>query len=150
MMSVYIPTNVLSVIVQTGEDAYPDEGAGVLLGTLDDGVHTISSALPLNNTFEAEKRARRYMIQPEDMLLAEMQAEQQGLEVIGIFHSHPDHPAEPSEFDREWALPWYAYMITSVHEGVADQTRCWLLDEDRSRFDEVPLVIRSEPKQEHS
>ena len=149
-MSVYISFDVLSIVAQVGEDAYPEEGAGVLLGTVDKGVHRISSALPLENTFDSEKRARRYLIQPEDMLVAEMQAEELGMDVIGIFHSHPDHPAEPSEFDREWALPWYAYMITSVRAGTANQTRCWLLDEDRSHFDEIPLVVQGETKQEQS
>ena len=147
-MSITIPADVLKTILHVGEHAYPEEGAGVLLGTLAAGARSVSVALPLENTFEAEKRTRRYMISPEDMLSAEMQAEKRGVEVIGIFHSHPDHPAEPSDFDREWALPWYAYLITSVRNGVADRTRCWLLDEDRSQFIEIPLAMLDESKQE--
>jgi proteasome lid subunit RPN8/RPN11 len=59
--------------------------------------------------------------------------------VIGVFHSHPDHVAEPSGFDREWALPWYSYLITSVEEGRMRVSRSWLLREDRSGFDEEEI-----------
>jgi proteasome lid subunit RPN8/RPN11 len=68
------------------------------------------------------------------MLSAEKLAESKGLEVVGVFHSHPDHPARPSDTDREWALPWYSYVITSVESGEAQRTSSWRLKEDRSGF----------------
>ena len=63
------------------------------------------------------------------------------LDIVGIFHSHPDHPSRPSEFDREWAMPWFSYIITSVKNGKADGSRSWLLSEDRSAFNEESIVI---------
>ena len=75
------------------------------------------------------------------MLHGETEAARRGLDVIGIFHSHPDHPAEPSGFDRDWALPWYSYIITTVEQGRAVRSRSWLLKEDHSGYDEETIQI---------
>ncbi len=66
---------------------------------------------------EDTARHNRYLITPQDMLAGEIEADRLGLDVVGVFHSHPDHPNLPSEFDREWALPWFSYLITSVIAG---------------------------------
>jgi proteasome lid subunit RPN8/RPN11 len=80
------------------------------------------------------------MITPEDMINAEEFADEMGLEIIGIYHSHPDHPAQPSEFDHEQALPWYSYIITSVHQKTAIESRSWRLTEERI-FREEKLLL---------
>jgi proteasome lid subunit RPN8/RPN11 len=80
-----------------------------------------------------------------------MEAEARGLEVIGYFHSHPDHPARPSEFDRDHAWPWYSYLILAVHDGRTVARRSWQLREDRSTFDEETIVpAENNPNERHS
>ena len=76
------------------------------------------------------------------MIQAESEATKAGLDMIGIYHSHPDHPNVPSEFDREYALPWYVYFITSVEDGTAIDTRCWRLLDDRSGFEENLIEVK--------
>jgi proteasome lid subunit RPN8/RPN11 len=78
------------------------------------------------------------------MMAAEDEAEALGLDVVGVFHSHPDHPAEASETDREWALPWFSYLITSVRSGRAAESRSWRLVDDRSIMIEEPLLVAQE------
>jgi proteasome lid subunit RPN8/RPN11 len=100
--------------------------------------------LPLANTREDSARRNRYLISPEDYLKAEMTADELGLSLIGVFHSHPDHPNQPSEFDREWAQPFFSYIITSVEKGKAVGSRSWLLKEDRSQFLEEKIQTLQE------
>ncbi|MDW8326844.1 MAG: M67 family metallopeptidase [Anaerolineales bacterium] len=124
------------------EAAYPNEGAGLLLGTANGtGNKRVEAVLPLENRWEGSEQSHRFLLGPQDMLHGEQEAARRGLDVIGIFHSHPNHPAEPSGFDREWALPWYSYLITTVAQGRAMQHRSWLLRDDRSGYDEEELMI---------
>ena len=123
------------------ESAYPDEGAGLLLGDEQDGQRRVLAILPLVNSRESAARHNRYLITPQDMLHGEQEAVRLGLDVIGIFHSHPDLPNRPSEFDREWALPWFSYLITTVAAGQAQGSRSWRLQEDRSQFNEELVAV---------
>ena len=128
---------ILRALHAHGEAAYPNEGAGLLLGHATDGrTKTVVDILPLENHWSAEEQYHRFLLTPHDMLKAEQEAARRGLDVIGIFHSHPDHPAEPSGMDCDWALPWYSYIITTVAQGRATVSRAWLLQEDRAAFDE--------------
>ncbi len=136
-----INAEILNQIHAQGESSYPDEGAGFLLGK-DDKPRRVTAILPLPNAREDGARRTRYLITPRDMLHAEQEADRLGLDVVGVFHSHPDHPNRPSEFDREWALPWFSYLITSVESGAAVESRCWRLQEDRSAFVEEPIQVR--------
>lgn len=133
-------SRLLAQIIAHGERAYPEEGAGFLLGRGDDP-RRVEAVLPLPNSREDASRRNRYLITPRDVLRAEQEAADRGLDIVGVFHSHPDHPDLPSEFDREWALPWFSYLITSVQAGKATGSRCWRLQEDRSAFFEEPLRI---------
>lgn len=123
------------------EAAYPNEGAGFLLGEAKGDVMQIVSLLPLQNQREAEAQYHRYELAPQDFVRAEVEAARLGLSLIGVFHSHPDHPARPSEFDRDHALPNFAYLITSVVGGEAQVTTAWSLREDRMAFEEAALKI---------
>ncbi len=118
------------------EAAYPNEGAGLLLGHRHGTDHEVVAVLSLPNRFEADEQYHRFLLSAEDMLAGELEAEQRGLDVIGVYHSHPDHPAEPSAYDREHAWPWFIYTITTVAAGRATRTRAWELREDRSDYDE--------------
>ena len=135
-MVLIIPKEILRAIHQHGEEAYPEEGAGLLLGKAEAGAKRVEKILPLANTREDAARHNRYLLNPQDYLRGEMEAARLGLDVLGVFHSHPDHPNRPSEFDREWAMPWFSYLITSVQQGKAVESRSWLLAEDRSAFSE--------------
>jgi proteasome lid subunit RPN8/RPN11 len=124
-----------------GEQAYPEEGAGLLLGHLVNGDKRVMKLLPISNAREDSARHNRYLLTAQDYMNAELEAALQGLDVLGVFHSHPDHPNRPSEFDREWAMPWFSYLITSVHNGKAAESRSWLLAEDRQVFAEETIEV---------
>lgn len=139
-MSLIVPPELLTKIHANGENAYPEEGAGFLLGADGDRRH-VTAIYELTNARESGARHNRYLITPQDYLKGEMEADRLGLTVVGIFHSHPDHPNRPSEYDREWAQPFFSYVITSVQSGKAVESRSWRLSEDRSQFSEE--VIQS-------
>jgi len=124
------------------EATYPEEAAGLLLGTVEDGDRRrITQVISLANHWEAEARHHRYRLEPRDLIAAEDRAEQEGLMILGIFHSHPDHPAQPSAFDLDQALPFYTYLIIRVDSGAAVESHAWRLAEDRSRFDREILDL---------
>jgi proteasome lid subunit RPN8/RPN11 len=138
----HLGDELLAQIHEHGERAYPEEGAGFLLGVYsDNGTRAVTSIFPLLNSREDEARHNRYLITPEDYLKAEVAADKLGLSLIGVFHSHPDHPNRPSEFDREWAQPFFSYVITSVQAGKAVESRSWRLIEDRSKFEEEEIKL---------
>ena len=143
-MTINITSRLLREIHVHGENAYPDEGAGLLLGSEKDGLRTVQKLLKLENAREKTARRNRYLINASDMLQGEKEAERLGLSIVGIFHSHPDHPNLPSEFDREWAIPWYSYLITSIQNAEALDSRCWRLLDDRSGFSPEEITISQE------
>jgi len=119
------------------KEAYPEEGAGFLIGA--DG--EVKEILALSNAREDAARHNRFLITPEDYLKAELKADSLGLSLIGVFHSHPDCPNVPSEYDREWAQPFFSYIITRVDEGKAVSHRSWRLAEDRTQYTEEEIEI---------
>jgi proteasome lid subunit RPN8/RPN11 len=133
-MSLKVPTLLLERIREHGRTAYPQECCGLLLGRANGSGKSVVELRPLENARE-DSRHNRYLISPRDLLEAEKEARKLGLDVIGVYHSHPDHPARPSEFDREHAFPWYSYIIVSVTEGSPAELASWTLREDRSAFD---------------
>ncbi len=132
-----ISTDLLEKITAHLEAAYPEEGAGFLLGAAGE----VREIVALPNAREDEARHNRYLITPEDYLKAELKAAELGVDLIGVFHSHPDCPNEPSEFDREWAQPFFSYIISRVDNGKAVSHRSWVLTEDRSKYEEEELKI---------
>ncbi len=134
-----IAPRMLAQVRAHGERNYPEEGAGLLLGTDDGGQRAVTELLPLENRREGQARRTRFQIAARDMAEGEAEADRRGLLVVGVFHSHPDHPARPSETDRALALPWYSYLITSVQQGQASESRSWRLLDDRSGFAEEAL-----------
>jgi proteasome lid subunit RPN8/RPN11 len=137
-----IETGLLARIEAHVEAAYPEEGAGFLLGR-EGETRQVVDLWPIKNAREAGARHNRYLISPMDYLEGEAAAENKGLTLLGVFHSHPDHPNLPSEFDREWAQPTFSYLITSVEKGKAVASRSWRLQEDRSDFFEETVSVRA-------
>lgn len=120
--------------------AYPEEGCGVLLGREAGAWRDVERVVAFENRRE-DSRGNRYLIAPGQFLEAERGARAEGLEVLGFFHSHPDHPARPSAFDLEHAWPYYSYLIVSIEGGAARDSRAWRLAEDRSQFEPEPLEL---------
>lgn len=123
----------LERIEKHGAASYPNECCGVLLGKEKEGHKVVLDVLPLQNAREDSPR-NRFLILPEDFLKSDQEARRRGMDILGFYHSHPDHPARPSEYDREHAWPWYIYVILAVEKGVPGQITGWLLTEDRTRF----------------
>lgn len=133
-MTLYLSPTLLKEIHHHGEAAYPDEGAGLLFGLKDGSKKHVVQLFPLENARQASDRYNRYLLTSGDFLKAELKAAEMDLDILGVFHSHPDHPNQPSAFDLEWALPHLSYIITSVIQGEALESRSWLLSEDRATF----------------
>jgi proteasome lid subunit RPN8/RPN11 len=129
-----LPEDLVEEIRRHAARTYPEECCGGLLGERRNGTIRVLRAEPVENR-RTENRSRRYTIDPRDYLRLERQAETAELTVVGIYHSHPDHPAVPSAFDREHALPNFHYLIVAVDAGRAGDFACWVLDEDRGSFE---------------
>ena len=122
---------VAAAIRRHGRETYPDECCGALVGN--DAV--VAETFPLPNTTEEGPR-RRFLVRPSDYRAAEKRATESGRELLGFYHSHPDHPARPSQYDLDHAWPVFAYVIVAVEKGEPKAMTSWRLREDRSAFDE--------------
>ena len=139
MTELALASEVDEAIRAHGAATFPHECCGALLGR--EGVAEEAYALP--NTTEEGPR-RRFLVRPDDYRVAEKRARERGCDLIGFYHSHPDHPAMPSQYDLDHAWPSFSYVIVSVMAGIPGDLRSWRLREDRSQFDEESL--RVEPK----
>ena len=135
-----ITEDVLRQIQSHAERSYPEECCGVMLGVGPEDEPETQGIIEIDNSQE-ENRKRRFLITPEQYRQAEQDATDRGLTLLGFYHSHPDHPAIPSAFDTEHALPWLTYVIVSVAKGRATTTTAWLLRQDRGQFEELTLSI---------
>jgi len=129
-----------------GAEAYPHECCGALLGrdseaTDQSVMREVLALLPLVNRRDDSPR-NRFSVTAEDVLDADRAAQKQGLEVIGWYHSHPDHPARPSQYDQDHAWPWYSYVIISVENGSPQEMSSWRLNDDRRAFSPEGIEIR--------
>ena len=142
---------LIAEIGRHAEAAYPHECCGLLVGRIEGGGRTRSvfETYPVENVFEEGERHHRMSIEPLEYARAERLYAKRGLGVVGNYHSHPDHPAVPSQYDLEHLAPWptMSYVVVSVREGKAVDLRSWELKADRSRFDEeeVARVAAEEP-----
>lgn len=138
MSRLVISTRHLHTVGQHAAMSYPDECCGVLIGrTLGDST-VVERVLSVGNE-RSDSRHNRYLIKPETVLAAHKEARALGLDVVGYYHSHPDHPARPSDFDREHAWPGVSYLIVSVMKRNVADVRSWRLADDRERFDEEEI-----------
>lgn len=142
----------LQVICTHAQSTYPEECCGIMLGKIDDDVKTVVEVWETLNAWEEEKweefpasggvRSKRqtFAIAPVDIIKAQKAARDRQLQIIGFYHSHPDHPAIPSEMDRAIAWTVYSYIIVSVPEGKAGEVRSWCLDEAHQFHEEGILT----------
>ena len=132
----------LELIESYGEGAYPHECCGFLLGKQNDAGKEVLATLPALNAREEAASHHRFLITPEDFLRGEKFARGQNMDMIGFYHSHPDAGAEPSEYDREHAWPWYSYVIVAVLNEKAQDVTSWILDDDRSKFTQERILLK--------
>jgi len=131
----------LDEIRRHGEADYPHECCGLLIGSFGaGGAKVAEETFPIVNAREDAAKKNRFLIAPDDLMRGEKHARQSRLDVVGFYHSHPDHPAVPSAFDLEHAWPVYSYVIVSVRSGRAEELSSFELRSDRSRFDAEELV----------
>ena len=114
-----------------GEKTYPNECCGIMLGeVLGDGTKVLKELLPVDNSREDGEQYHRFEIRAEDLLKAEKVAAAKHLDVVGFYHSHPDHPSKPSEYDRSHAFLFYSYIIVAVEKGKAGAVTSWELNKE--------------------
>jgi proteasome lid subunit RPN8/RPN11 len=144
-----IAPEIVERIRQHGVASYPHECCGALLGCdsssdpMSPEPRKIVDLFPLINRRD-DSPHNRFSVTPRDVIDADRVAQERGLEVVGWYHSHPDHPARPSEYDREHAWPWYSYIIVSVHQRVPGEMTSWRLREDRTAYTQEIIEIRGE------
>ena len=130
----WLEPEIATAVRRHGEETYPHECCGALIGQ--GGRTTAIVALP--NTTEEGPR-RRFLVRPSDYRLAEQRAGELGGELLGFYHSHPDHPARPSQYDLDHAWPTFAYVIVAVAAGSATDMTVWYLKDDRTTFEKGDL-----------
>ena len=136
------PKKVLGSVADHAEAAYPHECFGFLLGRFGEG--GIQAVLPAKNA-NTSRPHDRYEMDPLEFLQAQTEAEGWGGEVVGFYHSHPDHPSAPSEYDRKMAWEGYLYLILSVRGGKFHDARAWIYDSDIEHFKEIPFKPHAFP-----
>jgi proteasome lid subunit RPN8/RPN11 len=140
-MTLRLPGTLVEEIRRQGELAYPGECCGVLAGRIGD-TREIQQLVSMPNRRTDDPH--RYLIAPEDLKRITEELHRAGLEILGYYHSHPDHPAAPSRFDIEHAWPWYSYVIVRIDGGRARDLASWILADDRSRMNPESLEVFTE------
>ena len=127
------------LMVLHAERTYPNECCGAMLGHLSGEKKQVVAAVPIENSFSGEQKVR-YEVRPEDLLEADRAARARGLDLIGIFHSHPDCDAYFSQTDLKHSCPWYSFVVLSVYNGKFDHAKSFLPDADQTKADDEELV----------
>lgn len=149
-MAVEIRQQDVVLIRNHAAESYPNECCGFLLGREENGRRVVMEVAPLPNAWQTaesnpyevrpeDSTRNRSLVDPKDYLRIDRHARQHGMDIISFYHSHPDHPARPSEFDRRHAVPFLIYVILAVDKGIPGEMTAWLLSEDGSRF--LPEVL---------
>ncbi len=138
MIRLNISDAARSQMIEDALRTFPDECCGFMFGSETDELRTISAITVVDNSKEGDKR-RRFEIRPVDYLRAERYADENGLVLLGIYHSHPNHPSIPSEHDRVAAQPYFSYVIVSVYEREFRSLQSWQLNE-QSQFEEEEIL----------
>ena len=137
---IYLTEEHKKAIESHGEATYPFECGGMLIGHLaENGERAVIETFPLENS-STEDQKNRVLILPKDVLRAERYARSQKMDVIGYYHSHPEDVAVPSRYDLDHALPVWSYIIVSILQGKAADLRSWVMENDRSKFNEEEVV----------
>ena len=137
-----ISEQLLSEIRHHGQRDYPYECCGLLIGRFNgDGRKVVLETYAISNAREESAKRNRFLITPEELIRGERHASSQGLDVVGFYHSHPDCPAVPSQYDLEHAWPTYSYIIVSTSSERATDLFSWEQEPDRSKFNEERIEV---------
>ena len=140
---IQIKKELLDDIEAHGKEGFPNEVCGIILGVSEEGKKEVLQVRRGTN-LNSDRTHDRYELDPKDLLRAERHARENAMEIIGFYHSHPDHPDIPSEFDRERAWPDYSYIISSIMGGKEASTRSWLLNDESRLFEEEKITVSGE------
>lgn len=136
-----ISEQLLENVREHGIRDYPYECCGLLLGRYEADAKVVSETYPISNAREESAKRNRFLIQPEELMRGERYARSKELEVVGFYHSHPDSPARPSQYDLEHAWPTYSYIIVATSEGHSGDLYSWEQEPDRSKFNPEEIRI---------
>jgi proteasome lid subunit RPN8/RPN11 len=134
-----IATEPWGTMVRHAEKIYPKECCGAMLGRIDGGAKLVTEAVPMENAYAGEQ-GDRYELRPEDLLEADRQARARGLDLIGIFHSHPDCDAYFSTTDLKNSCPWYSFVVLSIQDGKFNHANSFLPDLDQTSAEREELT----------
>lgn len=137
--SVYIPKHVYDEMFEHARQEYPNECCGVVVGSIYNDKRIFESHRTRN--INKERAKDRFIMDPDELNMLDKQARVSNLDILGFYHSHPDHPDKPSEYDREWAHPGYSYIIISVKAGKDLRARSWIVEENDSAFKEEKIKV---------
>jgi proteasome lid subunit RPN8/RPN11 len=140
-----IPAGLLRQIYDHTEASYPYECCGLMVGAMSGEARVVHAFRKCKN-LNTERARDRYEMDPLDMVKTEREFQGSPWDIIGIYHSHPDHPSRPSQTDTDRAWPDYSYVIVSVLKGTVASANSWVLNEGERKFYEEALVIEGEPK----
>jgi proteasome lid subunit RPN8/RPN11 len=139
-MQLILSPDLRQQIERHGSEAFPNECCGMLIGSDIPGKGRVVEKLVVGtNAFDADEQYHRFSIDPLQQLKVEKAAAAEGKALLGFYHSHPDHPARPSEYDRTHAWPFYSYLIVSILVGKPDVMTCWVLDDQTEQFVEQEI-----------
>ena len=140
-----IQNTVLREVFNHAESTYPNECCGLLIGAMNGDTRTVHVSRRCKN-LNTERAHDRYEMDPLDQLRAESEFRDTAYEIVGFYHSHPDHPSRPSQTDTNAAHSFYSYVIVSVQKGIVASVNSWVLNETERKFYEEPLVEEGEVK----
>jgi proteasome lid subunit RPN8/RPN11 len=141
-MTLRLPGALADEIRRHGEAAYPAECCGAMVGRIEGAAKEVLRLSPAVNRRIDDPH--RYLIAPDDLRQLEREVREAGQEIVGYYHSHPDHPARPSAFDAEHAWPWYSYLIVRIDRGRGAEMASWVLDNERPIMYPESLDVLSE------
>jgi proteasome lid subunit RPN8/RPN11 len=141
-MTLRLPGALADEIRRHGEAAYPAECCGAMVGRVEGAAKEVLRLSPAVNRRTDDPH--RYLIAPDDLRQLEREVREAGQEIVGYYHSHPDHPARPSAFDAEHAWPWYSYLIVRIDRGRGADLASWVLDDERPLMHPESLDVLSE------
>ncbi len=139
-MGIELTHDQQKAIRQHGEETFPHECCGFMLGKANGAAKSVGELLRADNDREDGARHNRFLITPDAYMRGEKAARAKGLDIIGFYHSHPNAPARPSQYDLDHAWPFYSYVIVSILDKKSDAMTSWVMKEDRSAFDEEAIV----------